>query len=216
MNLVPLPGVESTRTSPRCASTARCTMASPRPLPPARRETNGSKRRSDQVGIDPGPVIVDDQLDRGLDVGAGREIGRDAAGPDGDGRPCPCPCTACTALSSRLLTTRCSRSSSASMSVASPSHLEPRSRRTAVGMLPHQPGGLRRHREEVDRRRSDRPDPREIKEFSEQPAQPVALAHDQPAQGPLIVVAPAPTARAAPPSSGSTRAGSGSRARATR
>src|SRR5687768_817188 len=56
VKVVPAPGAESTSTSPRCASTARCTIARPRPLPPGRADTNGSKSRSRiSTGI-PGPV----------------------------------------------------------------------------------------------------------------------------------------------------------------
>src|SRR5690606_7995043 len=46
VNVVPRPGAESTRMRPRWASTARCTTASPRPVPPGRPVTHGSTSRS--------------------------------------------------------------------------------------------------------------------------------------------------------------------------
>src|SRR5688572_4790893 len=55
VKVVPVPGSESTRTSPRCASTARWTMASPSPLPPVRPETKGSKSRPRISSGMPGP-----------------------------------------------------------------------------------------------------------------------------------------------------------------
>src|SRR5207247_4345102 len=58
VNVVPFPSVESTSTSPRCASTARCTMARPRPVPPTRPVTNGSNRRARRFSGMPGPLSL--------------------------------------------------------------------------------------------------------------------------------------------------------------
>src|ERR1051325_6429516 len=58
VKVVPRPAVESTRTRPRCASTARCTMASPSPVPPTRPVTNGSNSRARRFSGMPGPLSV--------------------------------------------------------------------------------------------------------------------------------------------------------------
>src|SRR5438477_26526 len=81
VNVVPFPSVESTSTSPRCASTARCTMASPRPVPPTRPVTNGSNRRARRFSGMPGPLSLTARATgfsipapRGSSCGAGRPV----------------------------------------------------------------------------------------------------------------------------------------------
>src|SRR5205809_7034652 len=46
VNVVPCPGGESTSTRAQCASTARCKMARPRPVSPARPLTTGANRQA--------------------------------------------------------------------------------------------------------------------------------------------------------------------------
>src|SRR5439155_333880 len=79
VNVVPCPGVESTSTRPRCASTARCTMARPRPVPPARPVTNGSNKRARRPSGMPGPLSLT-ASDTGLSMpappGSSWEAGR--------------------------------------------------------------------------------------------------------------------------------------------
>src|SRR5437773_5591366 len=58
VKVVPRPAVESTRTRPRCASTARCTMASPSPVPPTRPVANGSNSRCFSSSGIPGPLSL--------------------------------------------------------------------------------------------------------------------------------------------------------------
>src|SRR5207247_711428 len=81
VNVVPFPSVESTNTSPRCDSTASCTIASPRPVPPTRPVTNGSNSRARRFSGMPGPLSLTARATgfsipapRGSSCGAGRPV----------------------------------------------------------------------------------------------------------------------------------------------
>src|SRR5262249_38911553 len=116
---VPAPGLESTNTSPRCASTARCTIASPRPLPPGRPDTNGSKTRSLISSGIPGPSSRISSRTARSKWPWGRSAPPSASPTD----TVTCtlvPLAACTALSTRFPITRWSRSPSPSSTVRGP------------------------------------------------------------------------------------------------
>ena len=54
----PPPGLFSAPIDPRCSSTIRWAIESPRPVPPLRRLKNGTKRRRKSAGSIPGPSSV--------------------------------------------------------------------------------------------------------------------------------------------------------------
>src|SRR5258708_3974196 len=110
-----VPEVELSRyTRPRCASMARCTTASPSPLPPGFVVKNGSKSRSRFSGATPGPsslTLMATAPSRSVALlptcsGDGIETSRCTRPPGGD---------AWMAFKSKLNNARCRRSSSPSM-----------------------------------------------------------------------------------------------------
>jgi hypothetical protein len=61
---------------------------------------------------------------------------------------------------------------------------------TGIGMLPDQPRRRQYHGVKVDRVEPGDPDPGEIEELAQQPAQPVALPDDETGEEPLVVIGP--------------------------
>ena len=161
-------------------------MARPSPLPPGRPETNGSNSRSRISGRNPGPVVPHLQPHRVVQVGAVGNVGPLHRAPTltviriG-------PRAACTALRTRLASTRCSRSSSPSMMVRPPSTVMHRVG-PAVGVRPDQPDHGHDHRVEIERHELGGPHPGEVEELAQQPAQPVALPDDEAGEEALVVV----------------------------
>ena len=139
-----------------------------------------------QLVGNPRAVVPDFQPDR---VGrcrtraAARRLARPGADDDLD----PGPRAACTALSSRLATTRCSRSSSPSI-VVRPPCTRSRSRRRQSGCSRTSRAAASATSCRSTGSNSRRPDAGKIEKLAQQPAQPVALAHDELGQEPVVLI----------------------------
>ena len=185
VNVVPAPGAESTSTRPRCASTARCTIARPSPLPPGPAGDERVEQPLPDLLGDARPVVPDLQPDGVLQIGAVGNLSR-LHRRDAD----------------RDLDRTASRLDRVQHQVGDdpvqqvlvavedrPSALDHElGVGPAVGVGADQANDRRDDRMQVERHELGRAHPGEIQELAQQPAQPVALPHDQPGEEALVLV----------------------------
>ena len=211
---VPVPGPESTRTSPRWASHRALDDGQAEPAAAGPPGDEGLEEPLADLLRNAGPGVAHLQPHGVLEVGAVGDLARPAPRRDAHRDPDRAPGRL------RGVEHQVGHHPVQQVLVA----LEHRAaaldgdRRVgpAVGVGPDEPNHRDHHRVQVERHELGGPHPGEIEELAQQPAQPVALPDDEPGQEPLVLVGVLGAGRAAPPSSGWRRAGSGSRAPATR